>query len=98
MIKTKVDKTGHSPIAAARKHAKFLRDELGQDYLSAVEETLHLFREARDIALQEVIEDDVTGIGYVIAKETGVIVTVSPERVLDATFFLVTAGGAEEIR
>lgn len=54
MITTKVDRSGHSAVAAIRKHAKFVARETGYDYLTALEETTDAYRECRDTALAKV--------------------------------------------
>lgn len=54
MIKAKdVRKKGHSPMAAARKHAKFLRDYMGMDFIAANAEVIEVLRVARDEALAD---------------------------------------------
>jgi hypothetical protein len=53
MIDTgEINKRGHSPIAAARKHSKFLRAQFGMDFVAANAEVMSLLHETRDAALK----------------------------------------------
>ena len=96
MIKAKdVRKKGHSPMAAARKHAKFLRDHMGMDFIAANAEVIEVLRMARDAALLDWDHNDSAAMA--IHEHTSVHVHVSPTGELTVEFSFPTTHATEAL-
>jgi len=96
VIKAKdVRKKGHSPMAAARKHAKFLRDHMGMDFIAANAEVIEVLRAARDDALAEWDHNDTAAMA--IHEHTSVHVHVNKDGQMSVEFSFPTTHATEAL-